>query len=97
MSLRDVLPGMVVIAALAIFGFNVLAATWRWHLLLGAQRVPLRIRSLLASYLTANFFNNFLPSNIGGDVVRITDTARAAGSNTLATTVVLVDRLDHAG
>jgi hypothetical protein len=38
------------------------------------------------------FFNNFLPSNIGGDVVRIADTAPAAGSKTLATTVILVDR-----
>jgi len=40
----------------------------------------------------ALFFNNFLPSNIGGDVIRIGDTARAAGSKTLAATVVLVDR-----
>ena len=39
------------------------------------------------------FFNNFLPSNIGGDVVRIADTAPAAGSKTLATTVILVDRV----
>jgi hypothetical protein len=38
------------------------------------------------------FFNNFLPSNVGGDVVRIADTAPAAGSKTLATTVILVDR-----
>ena len=40
----------------------------------------------------ALFFNNFLPSNIGGDVIRIRDTARPAGSMTLATAVVLVDR-----
>jgi hypothetical protein len=40
----------------------------------------------------ATFFNNFLPSNIGGDVVRIADTAPAAGSKTLAATVVLIDR-----
>ena len=44
------------------------------------------------SYLVAGFFNNFLPSNIGGDVVRIRDTARPAQSKTLATTVVFVDR-----
>src|SRR6185295_11628766 len=67
------LPWLLV--ALGIFGFNILAATWRWHLLLSAQHVPMRRRSLLASYLTANFFNNFLPSNIGGDFVRIADTA----------------------
>jgi uncharacterized membrane protein YbhN (UPF0104 family) len=38
------------------------------------------------------FFNNFLPSNIGGDVIRIRDTARPAGSKTLAAAVVLMDR-----
>ena len=78
--------------ALLIFAVNVCAATWRWHLLLDAQRVPVAVRSLLGSYLIANFFNNFLPSNIGGDVMRISDTARPAGSKTLATTIVVVDR-----
>ena len=49
-------------------------------------------RALTGSFLVATFFNNFLPSNIGGDVIRIADTARPAGSKTLATSVVLVDR-----
>src|SRR5204863_4168355 len=40
----------------------------------------------------ALFFNNFLPSSIGGDVVRIADTAKVARSKTLAATVVLADR-----
>src|SRR5206468_5532875 len=79
-------------AALLLFFVNVLAATWRWHLLLSAQNVDVRSISLLASFLVANFFNNFLPSNIGGDVIRIRDTAKPARSKTLATTVVLVDR-----
>ena len=81
------------LAALAIYGINVLAAVWRWRLLLDAQRVHMSWRALLGSFLVASFFNNFLPSNIGGDVIRIGDTARAAGSKTLATTVVLTDRL----
>src|SRR6185295_3430249 len=80
------------IVALLIFAVNVGAATWRWRLLLEAQHVHVRRRSLLSSCLVANFFNNFLPSNIGGDVIRIRDTARPAGSKTLATTVILVDR-----
>jgi uncharacterized membrane protein YbhN (UPF0104 family) len=79
-------------AALLLFFVNVLAATWRWHLLLSAQNVDVPASSLLASFLVANFFNNFLPSNIGGDVIRISDTAKPARSKTLATTVVLVDR-----
>ena len=79
--------------ALAIYAINIIASTWRWHLLLRAQEVNLRPRWLLGSFLVASFFNNFLPSNIGGDVIRISDTARAARSRTLAATVVLMDRV----
>jgi uncharacterized membrane protein YbhN (UPF0104 family) len=70
----------------------VLASALRWGILLRAQHVRLPYSFLTQSFLVATFFNNFLPSNIGGDVVRITDTAKAAGSKTLATTVVLIDR-----
>jgi uncharacterized membrane protein YbhN (UPF0104 family) len=80
------------LVALSLYGANVLASVWRWHVLLEAQRVHVSRRLLLSSYLVAGFFNNFLPSNIGGDVIRIRDTARPAQSRTLATTIVLVDR-----
>jgi uncharacterized protein (TIRG00374 family) len=80
------------LAALVIYTLNVAAATWRWHLLLKAQDIRMPRRKLFGSFLVANFFNNFLPSNIGGDVIRIRDTAPAAQSTTLAATVVLVDR-----
>ena len=78
--------------ALLLYFANVLAGIWRWWLLLDAQDVHVAPLTLLNSMLVALFFNNFLPSNIGGDVIRIRDTARPAGSKTLATTVVLVDR-----
>jgi glycosyltransferase 2 family protein len=84
------LPWLV--AALGVQAVNLLVGTWRWRLLLDAQHVKLKIRTLLDSYLVATFFNNFLPSNVGGDVIRIRDTASAMQSKTLATTVVLVDR-----
>ncbi|MGE0704245.1 MAG: YbhN family protein [Vicinamibacterales bacterium] len=79
-------------AGLLIYFGNVLVSTWRWRLLLGTQHVSVPSTRLLGSYLVATFFNNFLPSNIGGDVVRIRDTAGPAGSKTLATTVILADR-----
>src|SRR5919197_4177250 len=80
-------------AALALYLVNVIASIWRWHLLLRAQHVAIGRRSLLETFLIACFFNNFLPSNIGGDVIRIRDTARPANSKTLAATVVLTDRV----
>jgi hypothetical protein len=80
-------------AALVIYFINVLVSIWRWSLLLHAQDVDVPGRSLLGSFLVALFFNNFLPSNIGGDVIRIGDTARPARSKTVATLVVLADRV----
>ena len=80
------------VAALALYLAMILASAWRWGLLLGAQGIPFTFGRLTSSFLVATFFNNFLPSNIGGDVIRIADTAPAAGSKTLATTVVLIDR-----
>ena len=81
-----------VFAALGLYLVQMLVATWRWRALLVPQGVTVGHRTLLSSYLVATFFNNFLPSNIGGDVIRIRDTAGPAGSRTLAATVVLVDR-----
>jgi uncharacterized protein (TIRG00374 family) len=79
-------------AALVLYLFGVGVSAWRWQLLLGAQGVRLPLSKLFESFLVATFFNNFLPSNVGGDVIRIADTAKAAGSKTTATTVVLLDR-----
>jgi uncharacterized protein (TIRG00374 family) len=88
---RTASPGWLLVGLL-LYTLSLLIGTWRWGLILGAQSVSVPGRTLLSSYLVATFFNNFLPSNIGGDVVRIRDTASAAGSKTLATTVVLIDR-----
>jgi glycosyltransferase 2 family protein len=84
--------GAWLLAGLTLYAVSVGVAAWRWGLLCDAQGMAVRTRTLFTSYLVANFFNNFLPSNIGGDVVRIRDTAGPAGSKTLATTVVLFDR-----
>lgn len=78
--------------ALALYVSGVGVSAWRWQRLLVAQGVRLPLAKLFESFLVATFFNNFLPSNVGGDVIRIADTARAAGSKTIATTVVLLDR-----
>jgi uncharacterized protein (TIRG00374 family) len=81
-----------ILTALALYFLQMLVSTWRWNVLLVPQGFDIGHKRLLSSYLVATFFNNFLPSNIGGDVVRIRDTAGPAKSKTLAATVVLIDR-----
>jgi uncharacterized membrane protein YbhN (UPF0104 family) len=88
---RGMNPAWLILALTAYAGQQMIGV-WRWDRLLRAQHVEVARRKLTESIWVSMFFNNFLPSNIGGDVVRITDTAPEAGSKTLATTVVLVDR-----
>jgi len=45
-------------------------------MLLAIQGVSFRLSRLHAIYYIATFFNNFLPTNIGGDAVRILYTSR---------------------
>jgi glycosyltransferase 2 family protein len=80
-------------AALTVYLFSIGMSAWRWGKLLHTQHVQIGFVALLKSFLVATFYNNFLPSNIGGDVIRIADTVKPTGSRTLATTVVLVDRV----
>ncbi len=79
-------------AAVAIYFIVVLLSTMRWKVLLD----PLGSRStfveLTRSYLVSAFFANFLPSNIGGDAVRVREAAQAAGSHGASLTVTVVDR-----
>jgi hypothetical protein len=81
------------LAALGVYGLMLAVSAWRWRLLLRVQTVHVSLGTLTKSFLVATFFNNFLPSNIGGDVVRVADTAPFTGSKTVATTVVLIDRI----
>jgi glycosyltransferase 2 family protein len=79
--------------AVLLYVFMLALSTWRWRLLLEAQGFPASLRRLSASYLVASFFNNFLPSNIGGDVIRVRDSSRITGSTATSLAVVAVDRI----
>jgi hypothetical protein len=81
------------LAAIGCFALMLALATWRWQLLLGALGAPAPLRRLTASYLVATFFNNFLPSNIGGDIVRVRDSSRLTGSVATSLAVVGIDRI----
>jgi uncharacterized protein (TIRG00374 family) len=83
---------LLVGAVLLYCGMTVLSM-WRWRVLIAAQGYPAPLLHLSASYLVASFFNNFLPSNIGGDLIRVTDSSRLTGSKTTSLVIIAVDRI----
>jgi glycosyltransferase 2 family protein len=76
---------------LTLLGF-VLSA-WRWQRVLAVFDVDVPLRTLLGYYLAGQFVGNVLPSTIGGDVVRVSRSAKSAGSADVAFASVVIERL----
>lgn len=71
-------------------GYFLTAIRWRLLMSIHGVRPPLSV--LVQSFMVGIFFNNFLPSTIGGDVSRMYDVWRIGKDKTSAVSVVLVDR-----
>jgi len=81
------------VAALATFAASLVLGNVQWVRLLKLQGIVLPFRKTLSFYFVGAFFNNFLPANIGGDIVRVYDVYRESrmSHQTIASTVT--DRL----
>lgn len=76
---------------LHLVGFSL--TSLRWKILLTAQGVHISFPRLFKSYFMASFFNTFLPSTIGGDVVRAYDSSKMTGKSPEAMMVIIIERL----
>lgn len=78
--------------ALSMHLLGFIISAYRWRLLLRTRGSDTTILFLIESYIVGMFFNNFLPSTIGGDVYRAYDSWRLGQSKSSALAVVFVDR-----
>jgi glycosyltransferase 2 family protein len=82
----------LLLLAFSLHFVGYLISTQRWRVLLRAQGVEARLRTLLSSFMVAIFFNNFLPSTVGGDASRALDNWRFGTTKGGAVAVLFVDR-----
>jgi hypothetical protein len=68
------------LGGLAWFVIAIVANAAKWQVLLRAQGVRIPFGALLEFQFVGFFFNNFLPANVGGDVMRGYGLARYTGS-----------------
>lgn len=78
--------------AFVLIFVNTSLSAFKWKLLLKADGVDISFLFLLQSYLVGTFMNIFLPSSIGGDVVRIYDVAKKSKSASKSVASVFIDR-----
>jgi uncharacterized membrane protein YbhN (UPF0104 family) len=89
--LANLHPGWIVAAA-AVIGLQLLLIAYRWHEIARRCGAPLPLPRAVRFSLIGFFFNQVLPSTVGGDAVRIWLFARNGGGWGKATHSVLLDR-----
>lgn len=85
-------PTLLLVSAGLLF-FSNLVGSWLWARLLRARGVDIPYRKAASYYFVGLFFNNFLPSNIGGDIARISDASKHATHVSPVFSATLMDRL----
>ncbi len=81
-----------IVPVFILIALSVLISSIKWKVLLDTQKKKIGLIKLFRIYLTALFFNNFLPSSIGGDGVRIYLAGKKCGSVSSAAVSVAVER-----
>jgi uncharacterized protein (TIRG00374 family) len=81
------------VPAATIFALSTVLGACQWALLLRRAGVPLPFGRLLRLYWIGLFFNNFLPSNVGGDLVKVADVKWTTGTASKAVAGTVLDRL----
>lgn len=82
----------ILLLSFSLHAVGYYASAFRWQILLNAQGTKIPVSYLVKSYAVAMYFNNILPSTIGGDVVRAYDTWRYGVPKGKAITAVIVER-----
>ncbi|MDA8262303.1 MAG: lysylphosphatidylglycerol synthase transmembrane domain-containing protein [Actinomycetota bacterium] len=84
--------GLIIISFLTTL-LGIVLSGYRWQRVLDALEVPSRIRDLVELQLAGMFAGNFLPSTVGGDVVRATWLAKLNKLGADSAASVVLERL----
>jgi hypothetical protein len=80
------------LGALGLGLVGVVLRAWRWKVLLDAVNLRVNFRRLVYLYFVGAFYNSFLPTGFGGDVVRVLEFGPHA-DRAVVTGTTIVDRL----
>ena len=80
-------------AGLAATAVGIVLSAFRWQAVLSALGLRAGVRTLLNHYLAGLFVGNFLPSTIGGDVLRVARQSADNGDRPSTFASVVLERL----
>lgn len=83
---------LLIVLSFLLHGVGYFSSSYRWQILMRAQGFDVPLMYLMRSYAVAMFFNNLLPSTIGGDGYRALDTSKCNIPKMKAFAIVVVER-----
>lgn len=83
----------LVALAIGIYLLSFFVMGYRWKLLLDVHHVGISYYHLVKYYIIGFFFNNFLPTSIGGDVARVYISARKSEKKSECLAAIMIERI----
>lgn len=85
--------GYVLVGAFVFYILTIPFVSSRWWLLLKSQKAKVPFPQVVSLYFIGFFFNNFLPTSIGGDIYRVWGASLESGKRAISAASVVVERL----
>ena len=92
LSMASGVPIGVLLLSMVLLTTRVFAHTFRWSSLLRGQKIEVRYRELLGLQYGSFFASNFLPTTIGGDVIRLVGILGKTSNRVGGAASIVVDR-----
>ncbi len=86
-------PWWVFVSAVALIFLSRVAVIGRWYVLLRSAHVQITVPQAVKLVFAGLFANNFLPSTVGGDVVRFAGSVRLKLNAPICAASLVMDRL----
>ncbi len=83
----------MVLIGLIVGGFGVIVSSYQWKSLLNGEHIYIDLARLINLYFVGIAFNHFLPTGMGGDVVKAYYVSRESGNGATSTSAVLMSRV----
>ncbi len=83
----------LLVVSVFIFIGTILVMAKRLQLIFNVKSIPIRYSQAINLTFVGYFFNNFLPTSVGGDIVKALCAARLTKSGVKSVTAVLMDRI----
>jgi len=65
-----------IVLYVSVLLLGMMISAWKWKMLLAHKNISISLKKSFQLYLTGAFINNFMPSTIGGDTIKLAKTPK---------------------